>query len=88
MAIIHLNGPLLMVILIAEIYCSSSQVIWQTLGDVSVGCCLLWVCWVVGICIFVDSVKLPLDKIFQFMFLPTEYKHHFSSSLTTLGILC
>lgn len=25
--------------LIAEIYCSSSQVIWQTLGDVSVGCC-------------------------------------------------
>ena len=67
MAKIHLSGPLLMVILIADIYCSSSQVIWQTLGDVSVGCRWLRVCWVAGICIFVDSAKLPLDKIFQFM---------------------
>lgn len=33
-----------------------------------------WDSYVAGICIFVDSAKLPLEKIFQFMLLPTVYK--------------
>ena len=30
-------------------------------------------------CIFVDSAKLPLEKLFQFMLLPTVHKDAFFS---------
>lgn len=39
-------------------------------------------------CIFVNSFKFPLEKLFQFMLLPIAYKQAlFSSSLETPDVL-